>query len=364
MKKTKGPDYILLSTLILLNLIGLVVLAGVSSIKSVQLTGKSTYFLFHQIFYGFLPGIIIAMILYKIDLNLLKKYSFLIFLFGIFLCSLVFLPKMGITLFGGRRWIKIFGFSFQPAEFLKLAFVIYLSGWLAKNKDQDNKLKTLFLPFLIILGIVALIFILQPNVSSAIFFCLIGGILYFSAKAPWWHLVILGAIGTVLILILFFTAPYRLSRLLVFLNPESDPLGEGYHIKQALIAVGSGGILGKGLGLGGQKFGFLPQPMTDSIFAVFAQETGFLGCFVVICLFLIFIWQGMKLAKNQKDEFKKLLSIGITSWIGLQAFVNIGAMIGMIPLTGVPLPFFSYGGSALLSELAGCGILLNISKKE
>ena len=157
-------------------------------------------------------------------------------------------------------------------------------------------------------------------------------------------------------------APYRAARLLVFLNPETDPMGMGYQLKQALIAVGSGGIFGLGLGMSVQKFGFLPQSMADSIFAIFSEETGFIGSLILIFLFLIFFWRGFKIAKKSMDQFSKLAALGISCWIILQALINIGSMIGIIPLTGVPLPFLSYGGSALVTELIGVGILLNISK--
>jgi len=363
MKKHKKLDYILLSVVILLNLIGLIAIAGASSAKSLQLTGKSTYFLFHQILYGLVPGVILAFVLYRLDLDFLRKNSFWIFIFAVFLTSLVFVPKLGVTIFGGRRWINIFGFSFQPSELLKLAFLIYLSSWLAKQEREKPMFKNMLLPFLTILAILSIIFILQPDVSTLAMFGLLGGILYFSAKTPFSHIVILACIGGVALCLLILLTPYRFNRLFVFLNPETDPLGKGYHIKQALIAVGSGGLFGKGLGLGEQKLGFLPQPMTDSIFAVFGEEVGFLGTFVVVCLFLLFAWRGIRCAKEQNDEFRKLLAVGVTSWITIQAFINMGTMIGVLPLTGMPLPFLSYGGSALICELAGCGILLNISKK-
>ncbi len=363
MKKHKKPDYILLSVVILLNLIGLIAIAGASSAESLQITGKSTYFLFHQIVYGLFPGVILAFVLYKLNPEFLRKNSFWIFVFAVLLTTLVFIPKLGITILGGRRWIRIFGFSFQPSELLKLAFLIYLSSWLAKQARERNTFKSILLPFLTILAILSIIFILQPDISTLAMFGLLGGILYFSAKTPLSHIIILGCVGGIALSLLILLAPYRFNRLFVFLNPETDPLGKGYHIKQALIAVGSGGLFGKGLGLGEQKLGFLPQPMTDSIFAVFGEEVGFLGTFVVLCLFLIFAWRGIRCAKEQKDEFKKLLTIGITSWITIQAFINMGTMIGVLPLTGMPLPFLSYGGSALICELAGCGILLNITKK-
>jgi len=159
-------------------------------------------------------------------------------------------------------------------------------------------------------------------------------------------------------------APYRAARLLVFLKPETDPMGMGYQIKQALIAIGSGGIFGLGLGTSGQRLGFLPQSMADSIFAIMAEETGFVGGLILIALFLVFLWRGFKIGKSSQNKFSQLLAVGISSWIVIQAFINIGSMVGILPLTGIPLPFISYGGSALVSELIGVGILLNISKNK
>jgi cell division protein FtsW len=361
--KKSRPDYILLTSVILLNIIGLIALAGASALKSLQLTGKSTYFLLHQILFALLPGIILGGFFYKINPEYLKKLSFFIFIFALLLTAAVFIPKIGTTFWGGRRWVRIFNFSFQPSEFLKFAFILYLSAWLAKRNEEENKLRSLFLPFIIILTLISIIFIFQPDISTMVIFGLLGGILYFSAKTPISHLLILGVLGIIGITVLIYLAPYRLNRLLVFLNPEADPLGKGYHIKQALIAVGSGGIFGKGLGLGEQKLGFLPQPMTDSIFAVFGEEVGFLGTLTLLLLFLIFAWRGYTIAKSQKNEFQKLVAIGITSWIIVQAFVNIGTMIGILPLTGMPLPFLSYGGSALICELMSLGLLLNISRQ-
>jgi cell division protein FtsW len=171
------------------------------------------------------------------------------------------------------------------------------------------------------------------------------------------------AAGLFALFALIKLAPYRMNRWLVFLNPETDPLGRGYQIKQSLIAVGSGGIFGLGLGMSGQKFGFLPQSMTDSAFAIFAEETGFFGALILISLLAIILWQGFRISIRAKDNFLKLLGFGITSWICLQAFANIAAMIGVLPLAGIPLPFISYGGSHVVAELAGMGILLNISKR-
>jgi cell division protein FtsW len=363
-RKKIHPDYILLLSIILLNIIGLIALAGASAPKALQSAGKTTYFLFHQIIFGSIPGVFLGLIFYKIDVKTLKKLSFWLFIFAFLLTIAVFLPKIGLELGGGRRWIRIFNFTFQPSEFLKLAFILYLAAWMTKMKKTKKDFSHLFLPFLTIVGLLAAVFILQPDISTFGVIVLLGAIIYFSAETPISHILLLGLIGILALSALVYLEPYRFSRLFVFLNPEADPLGQGYQIKQSLIAVGSGGLFGKGLGLSEQKFGFLPQPITDSIFAIFAEETGFIGSVVLLLLFLIFAWQGFKIAKNVNNEFLRLVAIGITSWITIQAFINIGAMIGILPLTGIPLPFLSYGGSALICELAASGLLLNISKQK
>jgi len=216
---------------------------------------------------------------------------------------------------------------------------------------------------IIILGIVSMLLLAQPDMSTLVVIAAVALIMYFCSGTPLWQTgtMILG--GLVGLGILIKMAPYRLNRLLVFLNPNAQPLGMGYQLKQALIAVGSGGIIGTGLGLSIQKYGFLPEPMTDSIFAVYAEETGFIGCLILLSLYLIFVWQALRISQSLKDGFLKLLVIGITSWIIIQTFVNIGAIIGILPLTGIPLPFISYGSSHLVVELVALGLLLNISKK-
>jgi cell division protein FtsW len=273
---------------------------------------------------------------------------------------------------GASRWLNLGVFTFQPSELLKLTFILYLAVWLARpsfakqnlgGSNTKNRISQTFIPFLIVLGVIAILLILQPDISTLGVIGLSALALYFIAATPVWQtfLIVLAGIGGLIALIKY--EPYRFNRLLVFLKPETDPMGIGYQIKQALIAVGSGGVMGVGLGMSHQKFGFLPQSIGDSIFAIFAEETGFVGALILISLFLIFAWRGFKIAKDSKDKFHQLLVTGITFWITLQAFINIGSMVGILPLTGIPLPFISYGGTALVNELIAMGILLNISKQ-
>ena len=362
-KKTAATiDYYLLAIdVAVLLLIGLVELTGVSVTTSWKKIGGSYYFLFHQIIYGLIPGIILGFFAFRSKFSTLRKISLPLFAGMLFLTLLVFIPKFGTTIWGSRRWIKIGILSFQPSEFLKLSFIIYISAWLS-SRAKKEKNRRLFLSFLTILGLLGLILILQPDISTLAVIAFVGIAIYFSSKTPAWQTIFMILTGVAGISILIKTAPYRLNRLLVFLHPETDPLGIGYQIKQSLIAIGSGRIFGTGLGLSNQKLGFLPQPMSDSIFAVFAEETGLVGSLLVIFLFLIFAFIGFKIAKACQSSFLRLMAVGITSWISIQAFINIGSMIGILPLTGIPMPFFSYGGSAMIAELTGIGILLNIAK--
>lgn len=360
---TKKADYGILFIVGFLILLGILILASVSASISQQKFGYPSFYLFHHILFGLIPGAILGFIAFKIPLSKIKKWSPALLLGSLFLMVLVFLPVVGITLGGSRSWLNLGITTFQPSELLKLSFVLYLASWLAVRTEKGKKvLSATLVAFLAVLALIALLLVLQPDVGTLGIIILSAILLYFLAGTPWKHtfLLIPGLAGVLALFIRF--APYRMARISVFFNPDIDPMGMGYQIKQALIAIGSGGIFGRGAGMSIQKFGFLPQPMADSIFAVFSEEWGFVGAFILISLFLLFIWRGFSIAKNVNDKFAQLTVLGIVGWITFQAFVNIGSMIGILPLTGIPLPFISYGGSAMVVELIGIGILLNISK--
>lgn len=363
----KSPDYILIAVVSLIIALGLFVLASVSALKSQELTGYAYYFFFQQLLLGFLPGMIIAFIFFKIPLSLIKKYSLPILGATLFLVSLVFIPQLGEGTRGAVRWIDLGFISFQPAEILKLTFILYLASWLAKRsikKVKNRSLGETFFPFIIISAIVGSTLMAQPDISTLGVILIVALIMYFSANTPLWHTITFLFAGAGMLFALVKFSPYRLRRIQGMINPDLDPLGITYQIRQALIAVGSGGLSGVGFGMSYQKFGFLPFPMTDSIFAIFAEESGFLGSFLLIVLFLLLFWRGFVIAKKSNSQFVKLISIGISSWFFIQAFINIGSMTGLMPLTGIPLPFISYGKSHIIAEMAGLGILLNASKNE
>lgn len=346
-----------------------------SAPASLQRFGNTGHYLFHQLIFAVLPAIIAGFVAYKISLPLLKKIAPLLLLGNLAVLFLVFVPHIGFSAGGATRWIN-FGFgSFQPSEFLKITAILYLSAWIAsklseedvsgwKNtaKKSGHNIIYILFPFMIFLGAISVALILQRDASTLGIIALTLLAIYFSAKTPIWHtlLIIIAGASSLLLLVKFET--YRLNRWLIFLNPDTDPMGIGYQVKQSLISLGSGGIFGKGLGMSTQKFGFLPQAMTDSIFAIIGEETGLAGCVALIVLFILFFWMGIKIAKNSNDRFSKMTAIGIVVWITLQAFINIASVAGIFPLAGIPLPFFSYGGSHLVVELIGVGLLLNISK--
>ena len=371
-KVSSQTDYIFLFIVLLLILLGGLILISVSSTSSQEKFGSSFHYLNHQILYGFLPGLIIAFFAFKINLVTLKKMAPLFLFVNLIFLGMVFLPHSGVSFGGAARWIKLGPISFQPSEFLKLSFILYLASWLESRTEKrftptTKKLargfSQTFIAFLAVMGITSIFLIFQPDISTLLIIILVATLMYFLVRTPFWHSIVTTLIIVFGFLVLIKIAPYRFNRILAFLNPELDPMGIGYQIKQALIAIGSGGIWGSGLGLSVQKLGFLPHSISDSIFAIFAEETGFIGSFILVLLYLIFFWRGLKIGKQSPEKFSKFCAFGITFWITLQAFVNIGSMIGILPLTGIPLPFISYGGSALISELIGVGILLNISKR-
>jgi cell division protein FtsW len=367
----KKVDLALLGATFALLIFGILMLASVSASESQENFGNTFYYLNHQLV-NVLVGLGLGFFLFKINLNLLKKWAPFFLVGTLVLMLLVFFPKIGVSAGGATRWLNLGFTSFQPSELLKLTFILYLASWLNtrlayKNRLSDIKEKGFgqtFIAFLVVLAIIGVFLFLQPDVSTFIIIVLVAVILYFLAQTPFWHIVVLFLMGIGGLASLAPIAPYRLKRILVFLHPETDPMGIGYQVKQALITVGSGGIFGLGLGMSQQKFGFLPAAMTDSIFAITAEETGFFGCLMLIGIFLIFFWRGFKIGKNSKDNFQKLTAFGITSWILIQTLINISSMVGLFPLAGIPLPFFSYGGSAIITELMGVGILLNISKNK
>lgn len=327
--------------------------ANASSVEAYRDFGDKLYYFKKQIVWaalGILAFIVSANFNYK-------RFKFLaIPLLALTLISLiaVMLPGVGLKALGARRWLGYGNISFQPAELTKLAFILWSAAFLTKKKKSA--------PFVAVLGILVALIMLEPDLGTTVIVVISGLAIYFVSGAPILQMLFIGLIGLGGGLGLIFFSSYRKARLLTFLNPTRDPLGASYHIRQILLALGSGGLTGLGLGQSRQKYEYLPEVTTDSIFAVIAEETGFIGGVILIFAFLLFIWQGIRIAKQAPDEFGRLLALGITVWIGIQGLVNLAAMTALIPLTGIPLPFISYGGSSLVLTLFACGILVNISK--
>jgi len=356
------PDYVLAWLVIALILAGLAILTSASVVLSQEKFNSSYYFIKHQLINGLLPGILFLFIGLRINYRFWKKIALILLILSIVLLILVFFPQFGYSYGGAKRWLALGPLTIQPAEIAKLAFILYLAALLDKKKEEINNIIHGLFPFLIVVVVLTVLLMLQPDFSTLLIIVFIGFAIYFLAGAKISLIATIGAIVALISLALIKIAPYRAQRLTVFLHPEIDPQGIGYQINQALLAIGAGGLFGRGLGHSVQKFLYLPEAIGDSIFAIAAEEIGLLGTAVIIFLFLALGYRGFMIAKNAPDNFSKLLAGGIVFWIVFQAFMNISSICGLIPLTGVPLPFISYGGSSLAITLAGIGILLNISK--
>lgn len=316
----------------------------------------------NQVVLGIIFGMIALILTTRIDYKNWKKYSFYFFLFSLLLTVLVFIPGLGLEHGGAKRWIIIAGYSFQPAELLKIGFIMYLATWLSGVKDKVSTFRYGMLPFIALSSVTGIILLLQPDTDTFFIILIAGACMFFVAGGKLRHLAVLATIGLVCVAFLAFTRPYVMGRIQTFFNPASNPQTSGYQIQQSLIAIGSGGLTGRGFGQSIQKFNFLPEPIGDSIFAVAGEEFGFIGSVILIFLFCFFAIRGLKIARKAPDTFSRLLVVGIVILIMSQCFLNIAAMLGVFPLSGLPLLFVSKGGSAMFVTLGLIGIVLNVSK--
>ncbi|MBI2268287.1 MAG: putative lipid II flippase FtsW [Candidatus Blackburnbacteria bacterium] len=299
-------------------------------------------------------GMVVMFVFSRIKYSFWEKTAVPFLLLALVLLVLVLIPGLGIEALGARRRMSLGSIGIQPSELAKLAMSIFLSASLSRS--------TTVIRFLVPLVLVCSLVVVEPDLGTTTIIAGMGFLVYFTSGAPIFHFVSLGGGAGLLALILAFTSSYRRERIMTFLNPHVDPVNTSYHIRQVLIALGSGGIFGLGLGQSRQKQLFLPEPATDSIFAIIAEELGFLGSVLVLVLFMFLIWRGFAIAARAQDQFGRLLAVAITSWIAIQTIINLSAMVALVPLTGIPLPFVSYGGSSLIVLLGAVGILLNISK--
>ena len=368
------PNYQFIILLMAVIVFGLVMLSSASAIAGLQEPfNDQYYFVKRQLLYGLLIGLPTMWVMSRIDYHVWKRYAFPIVVVNAILLGMVIVPGIGASYLGASRWIHLGSFLFQPSEFMKLSFLLYLGIWLeAREKSRTiHDAGEGFIPFMIMIGFLVLMIAgIQKDLGTTVVIAVIAITVYYAAGAPWKHLGLIAASGAgvlfllVKILPIFFTSfAYRANRLTVFLNPGHDPLGVGFHINQALLAIGSGGIFGVGLGHSRQKFNYLPEVSTDSIFAVISEEMGFLFAIGLVALYLGLMWHGLAVARKAPDPFGKIVAIGITTWITFQAVVNIMAMLSLLPLTGIPLPFVSYGSTSMATLLIAVGILINISRQ-
>lgn len=364
MARKKGNiDYIILLAVIFLVFIGFAALASASSDLGKERHNDAYFFLKQQLLNGFVAGAVGGALGYLIDYRKYKKWAPLFLLLGLAGLLLTFSP-LGYSSGGARRWLQLGPVSVQPSELLKILLIVYLAAWLSGTRaDRQRSMHEGFLPFLFISGVIGGLLILQRSTSAAVILLTGAFAVYFVGGARKKYLLTTIAVGLVAFLIIVIATPYRLERVKSFLNPQEGAEEESYQLNQALLSIGSGGLFGVGFGESTAKR-FLPERIGDSIFAIIAEEFGFVGSLVVVLLFFLLVARIFILARNSRDGFARLLLVGFGTIIGIQAFIHIGANSGLIPLTGVPLPFISFGGTALAVFMTMSGIVLNISQKK
>lgn len=355
--KSQSPtlDKQLFFVVLILVVVGIIMVFNASVVDATRTFGDGFFYARRQAIWAAI-GFAGLFFFSKINYKILERFAIFIFGASFLLLIAVLIPGVGVSALGAVRWIEVGPIVIQPSEFAKFALVIWLASVFLKTRS--------IFPFLFSIGLFAGLTILEPDLGTAIIISMVGILMYFAAGAPPFYFLVIVPLGLGVASLLILTSPYRKERLLTFLNPQIDPLGTSYHIRQILIALGSGGIFGVGLGQSRQKYLFLPEPTTDSILAIIGEELGFVGTTAILIAFMYLIWKGLTIAAHVSDPFGKLLAVGITSWVGMQAFMNIAAMVALVPLTGIPLPFFSYGGSSLVATLWAVGILLNVSKHQ
>ena len=364
MFEERRPDYTFLGMLGAIIVIGLVMLTSASGPAAFEKFNDSYWFVKHQVLYGLLPGAVLFLVMLRIDYRRWRAYAVPLFALSIALLLLVFVPGLGADWGSAKSWIHLGSFSMQPAEIVKLTFLFYLAALMEKRGEKGvGDVTRGVVPFLVAFGIIALLLMLQPDLGGLLVFGAIAFAVYFVAGARWSHIFALTVAGAGAVVLLIKSAPYRAARLMTFLHPELDPQGIGYHINQAFLAIGSGGWFGLGLGHSRQKYLYLPEVAGDSIFAVVSEELGFILTVGILFLLTAFLFKCVDIARRAPDDYGRFLAAGLTGWIFSQMLFNIGSMLGLLPITGLPLPFMSYGGTALIALLAAMGVLANVSSQ-
>lgn len=358
----KSADMVLIGLIAMLVLGGFLIFAS-ASLGQLSRSGASySSVATSQLVFGILGGSIALFIMSNIYYRNWRQYAFYIYGAAVALTLAVFIPGLGMSHGGATRWLDLGITTFQPAELLKIGYIIYVATWLSGTHRHIDSWRYGVLPFIGISAIAGVVLLLQPDTDTFLIMAAAGAAMFVVSGGRWRDIAILAGAAVLLLVIVAFMRPYVMDRITTFMNSDSDPLGSGYQIQQSLIAVGSGGLWGRGYGQSIQKFEYLPEPIGDSIFAVYAEEFGFVGATLLVLLITGFVFRGLKIATQAADLFGTLLIVGLMTAIALQAFLNIGAMIGLAPVSGLPLPFISHGGTALFTLLAGLGIALNVSK--
>ena len=357
------PDRLLLAAVGVLIMVGLQMVYSSSFGYALTAYNDAGYLALRQALWA-LVGFALLLVFSRVDYHIWRDLSLIGMAISVLALIAVHLPMVGVSSYGATRWLRLGPLPpIQPSEFIKLPMVIYVSAWLTGRGDKLRNFSAGLAPFVVLMGLVGGLIMLQPDLGTTVVILLTGGALFFIAGASLRHLLILVAIAAVAGLLLVLGAEYRSGRIESFLDPWKDPQGKGFHIIQSLVALGSGGFWGLGLGASRQKFFYVPGSHTDAIFAIIGEELGFIGVVGVMALFAFLLYRGFRLAFRAPDQFGVLLASGITFWFAFQVVINIGGITRSIPFTGIPLPFLSYGGSALAISLAAVGILINISKQ-
>ena len=362
LRKAMGPDPVLLTVTALILAVGIVMLTSAGYMLASGKFGDGFHYTKKQGL-SMVIGLVVMYVFSMIDPSFWRRVSGTLLIGSLFMLLLVFLPGIGVEMGGSNRWMRLpLGFFLQPSELAKYAMILYLAHSLAKKQDNIKDFAVGFLPHILVIGVVASLVLVQPDFGTAVIVTLVGFLMLFVAGVRIQHLLGSAILCVPLLFQVAISAPYRLSRLKTFLDPWSDPFNAGFQVLQSLLAFGCGGITGAGVGKGIQKLGWLPQPHTDFIFAVVAEELGLVGVIFVMLLLYILICRGLVVSIRCADRFRKLVAFGITCLIGVQAAVNMAVAMALLPTKGLPLPLVSLGGTSMIMNLAGLGILMAIAR--
>jgi len=357
-----APDPFIIAIILVIVIFGLVMLSSASSAISF-IKYQSAYAIFYKQLFGLAMGLGLFFFLSRFDYHNYKKVALGLLVFSLLLLLIVFIPTFSAGWGNARSWVNIFGFSLQPSEIVKLSFLLYLAAWIEKRGKDLIDLHHGTMPLIVLLAVISVLMLLQPDTGTLFIMLLISLAVYFVGGGNLKHIFVIGLAGAFILFIMIKIAPYQMDRFHCFFDSNFSPEDKCYQINQSLIAVGSGGFWGRGFGNSRQKFRYLPEVQGDAIFPIIAEEVGFVISAILVALYALLFYRGYLISQSAPDMYGRLLAIGIVTWFCSQAFINIAGMINLMPMTGVPLPFISYGGSAMMAALAAAGILINVSKQ-